>query len=1235
MRDFFFTPLDGWDAYQKLREAVRESRLVTAFGMADGQKAHLAAALCRDTERPVLLVCANDAQAARCFDDMTQFLGQGVYLLPGREVALYHVSAASRELTFRRAETLWAAASGRARAVVTSVAALQHRLMPVESFRPFALSLSVGQRADMAQVAAALAGAGYERVERVDARGQFALRGGILDVFPPTGTDALRVEWFDDEVDSIRTLEVSTQRSTGNLRACELPPAAELLPGDRAQAAWAAESLSRALENALRRNGPARAPAHEGAEDAEDALPGLDALPDLDAWPDLDAQGGPGAADGPDTLPSLDALGGKARLNLRPGTPEDKLASRVGRCIEALREGAGFSNMEAYVPLLYPQTQTLADWLESPVVLLDEPDKLRDVCQARLAEFADSFKGALERGEAMPAQSELLLDDTALLSALTARGAVLLSTFLRTMGGLHPTEILRLEGTGATAYHNQFRELAADITTWREGGWRIALLSGGAARGARLRDHLEELGVRARLEEGEMDDLPPGQAVILPLSLSHGFLYPEIRLAVVADADMYGAAYRKRRTRRNAGERIAAFTDLAVGDYVVHESHGVGVYRGTVRLQSEGLWRDYLFIQYQGNDKLYVPTDQMDRVQRYIGSDSAPPRINRLGGNEWQRQKQKVKQSLRTMAFDLVRLYADRKATRGFAFSPDTAWQRQFEDNFPFEETPDQLQAIAEIKADMEAPTVMDRLLCGDVGYGKTEVALRAAFKAIMDGKQCAILAPTTILAQQHFHTILKRFEGFPVRADVISRFRTPQEQADILERLEEGKLDILVGTHRMLAKDVRFHDLGLLIVDEEQRFGVQHKETIKNIRRNVDVLTLSATPIPRTLHMSMVGIRDMSLLETPPEERYPVQTYVQEYSDGLVRDAVLREMQRGGQTYVLYNHVERIERFHARLRALVPEARIAIGHGQMREHALEDVMMDFYEGKYDVLLCTTIIESGLDIPNCNTLIVCEADHFGLSQLYQLRGRVGRSNRLAYAYLTVQPNKVLSETADKRLRAIWEFTTFGSGFRIAMRDLEIRGAGNLLGAEQHGFLSTVGYDMYCKLMEETVREIRGEIGDTAAIETRVEYPVDAFLPAEYVPSDAQRIELYKRIASVRSREDCEDMVEEITDRYGDAPRQVGLLLDIALLKSYCNRLGIDWVGHTPGQVRMRFAEGAAPDLQRLFGAVMAADKRLVFSARKPVSLVLRAPGLAPEPLLAQTLAAMEKVTRAMEEKSPA
>jgi transcription-repair coupling factor (superfamily II helicase) len=587
------------------------------------------------------------------------------------------------------------------------------------------------------------------------------------------------------------------------------------------------------------------------------------------------------------------------------------------------------------------------------------------------------------------------------------------------------------------------------------------------------------------------------------------------------------------------------------------------------------------------------------------------------------------------MAFDLVKLYADRKAAGGYAFSADTAWQRQFEDNFPYEETPDQLQAIAEIKADMEAHTVMDRLLCGDVGYGKTEVALRAAFKAAMDGKQSAILVPTTILAQQHFNTMKQRFAGFPVVFEVISRFKTPSEQTEILRRLAIGEIDVLIGTHRLLGKDIRFKDLGLLIIDEEQRFGVQHKEMIKNLRRKIDVLTLSATPIPRTLHMSMVGIRDMSLLESPPEERYPVQTYVLEYSDALVRDAILREIQRGGQAYVLYNRVDRIERFHEKLRALVPEARVAIGHGQMREHMLEDVMLDFYEGRYDVLLCTTIIESGLDIPRCNTLIVCDADHFGLSQVYQLRGRVGRSNRLAYAYLTVRPDKVLTETADKRLQAIREFTTFGSGFRIAMRDLEIRGAGNLLGAEQHGFLSTVGYDMYCKLMEETVREIRGEVaGEPVKPETRVEYPVDAFLPAEYVPSDAQRIELYKRIASVDGRAAVDDLVEEITDRYGDPPEQVGLLLNIALLKAYCNALGVNLVSHAPGAVNMRLPDGAAIDLSRLFAAVSAADNRLFFSARAPMGLVFRAPGLTPVELLREAIAVLEKVSTAYARVSP-
>ncbi|HML48623.1 MAG TPA: helicase-related protein, partial [Clostridia bacterium] len=526
---------------------------------------------------------------------------------------------------------------------------------------------------------------------------------------------------------------------------------------------------------------------------------------------------------------------------------------------------------------------------------------------------------------------------------------------------------------------------------------------------------------------------------------------------------------------------------------------------------------------------------------------------------------------------------------------------------------------------DMERSMPMDRLLCGDVGYGKTEVALRAAFKAVMDGKQVAFLAPTTILTQQHFHTIQERFKGFPMRAEFISRFKTATEQREILHRLRNGEIDILVGTHRMLAKDVRFKALGLLVVDEEQRFGVQHKESIKNLKNTIDVLTLSATPIPRTLHMSMVGIRDMSLLETPPEERYPVQTYVLEYSDGLVRDAILRELARGGQIYLLYNRVETIERFYEQLRELVPEARIAIGHGQMREHMLEDVMLDFYEGRFDVLLCTTIIESGLDVPRANTLIVYDADYFGLAQLYQLRGRVGRSNRLAYAYLTIRPDKVLSETADKRLQAIREFTEFGSGFRIAMRDLEIRGAGNLLGAEQHGFLSTVGYDMYCKLLEETVRELRGEMGEAEAIETRVEFHVDAYLPVEYVHDDQQRMEIYKRIAACETRAQREDLEEEMVDRFGDLPEQVLALMDIALLKALVNHLGVDLISYTMGQVRMRFAAAAKPDLAHLVPALQEADKRLLLSAGTSPSLILRDARLPALPMLRETLSVMERV----------
>ena len=714
------------------------------------------------------------------------------------------------------------------------------------------------------------------------------------------------------------------------------------------------------------------------------------------------------------------------------------------------------------------------------------------------------------------------------------------------------------------------------------------------------------------------------------MTLRNGFLLKESGIAVISDADIWGEGYRKSKSRKYSGERISTFTDLKEGNYVVHEDHGVGIYRGMTRIQSEGTWRDYLLIQYDGNDKLYVPVEQLERVQRYIGNPGATPKLNRLGGGEWARQKGKVKESLKTLAFDLKALYAERSRETGYAFGPDTAWQREFEDEFPYELTADQAQSVKEIAADMESHRNMDRLLCGDVGYGKTEVSLRAAFKAIADNKQAALLAPTTILVQQHYNTVVKRFRNTGARVDYLSRFRTPKEQKDVLQKLENGEIDIIIGTHRLLAKDVKFKDLGLLIVDEEQRFGVAHKEAIKNMKRQVDVLTLSATPIPRTLHMSMTGIRDMSVLETPPEDRIPVQTVVTEYSDALIRDAILREIGRGGQVYFLYNRVRSIETFYERLRALVPEAHIGVAHGQMREHQLEDVMMDFYAGNYDVLLCTTIIENGLDVPGANTLIVFDADRFGLSQLYQLRGRVGRSNRQAYAYFTVRTDKILTETAQQRLAAIREFTEFGAGFRIAMRDLEIRGAGNILGPEQHGHLATVGYDMYCKLMEETLAEVQGR-RETRDLETRVDLQVDAFLATDYVSEEKQRMEMYKRIASVVTDDERADVTDELIDRYGELPPAAETLLDVSQLRGLCNRIGVSVVSRGKEGLVMKLDERYVPDGACFLQAIAETDGRLVMTVKRPYRLVLKCEVQKDQELMIEGLKVLRKLNKRIDE----
>ena len=1172
---FLFDVLEGYKPFEQMvQESQKSGAVIAASGMAGAQKAHAACALAARTGRPLLFLCDSERSATQTMEDLSALLGGGVSLLPAREITFYQDVAASREVAYRRIEAMRKVLSGDARAIVAPADALLHRMMPREAFNRNTISLRVGDVTPIDQLIERLLAAGYTREYMVEGKGQFSVRGGIIDVYPADALSAVRIEFFDDELDSIRAVDVMSQRSQGNMQEVVIPPASEApVPQE------GTEELARLLLEALARQ---EAAAQKGGVQKDDEA----------SLADLPLEDGEIAA--PEVF---------TRENRTMERFGEKLRAAVGQ----MQNGVSNRVLEKFINLLYGQTETILDYMNRPIVVLDEPEALFARMDSRTGEFDQAITAALERGEALPEQQNLMLTQDEALAAMRQTTVLALTTILRPVEKLKPTLLAQMGGMGAGNYGGRTHDMCADFIRWQQDGWRILVLSGGTARGERMRQSFEDEGVKAAFDELGSAAPQNGECRIYPLTLSGGFQYPEIKVAVIASGDVYGAKSAKGRPKKQQGSKIASFTDLNVGDYVVHETHGIGIYQGTKRLTSEGASRDYLLVQYLGSDKLYIPVDHLDRIQKYIGGgESAAPKLSRLGGKDWDKQKAKVRESLKELAFDLVKLYAERQKNKGYAFGPDTPWQQEFEENFPYDETPDQLQATEEIKRDMELDRPMDRLLCGDVGYGKTEVALRAAFKAVMDGKQVAILAPTTILAQQHYNTLMRRMEGFPVHADVLSRFRSAKEQKETLRRLKDGEIDIIVGTHRLLAKDVQFKNLGLLIVDEEQRFGVGHKESIKNMKKTVDVLTMSATPIPRTLHMSMVGIRDMSLLETPPQARYPVQTYVMEYQDSVIRDAILREIGRGGQVFFLYNRVGSIDQCYKQLSKLVPEARIAIAHGQMREHALEDVMLDFSQQKFDVLLCTTIIESGLDIPMANTLIIYDADHFGLGQLYQMRGRVGRSNRLAYAYFTVRPGKVLSETAQKRLDAIREFTEFGSGFRIAMRDLELRGAGNLLGPQQSGHLANIGYDLYCKLLEEAVLEAQGEAPKpNRDVETRMDVHVNAYLPAEYVTGDKQRLEVYKRIASITTAAQRDDVEEELVDRFGDEPLCVANLVAVAYLKAMCAKLGIDRVNQADGRIDMRFAANAQVDGQKLFKALTGFDKRLTLNAAPPVTLTLK------------------------------
>lgn len=1049
-----------------------------------GSARHLLYAALKHSNRTILIVTHSMASAETMVADLNELLGeQEVVLFPEQEITHGDLLAFSPELAELRLQALQKLLRRDPLVYVTTIRSVRQFMVSPDRLGNAVIRLSWGTSIPMDQLMERLVEGGYERVERVETRAQFSVRGGLLDVFP-LNSEPIRIEWFGDEVDSIRYFDTETQRSTEQVQNIELWPARELVVGkdERLQLATRVEAE---MNNYLQ------------------------------------------------------------------GRHQDFVSlmqHHIGREIERLQEGIPFAGMTRYGIWLKDHQATFMEYFpKDAVVIYDEPMRLQETMERVVREEAEWQANALEIGSSLPGL--LIRHDLDNLFATGGRSLLYASLFLRHIPGLQVKAVSNIPMHSMQRFHGQLPLLRSELARYRKTKQQVVILAASDERADHMLRVLEDFQIE--VERRPYFDRKAEIPMVIIGNLSSGFELPSMHLVVISENEIFVTKRRARRVRDDAPEaaRIKSYQDLHIGDCVVHVNHGIGRYLGVETLEVGGTHRDYLHLQYAGNDKLYVPVDQINLVQKFLGNEEREPRLNHLGGTEWVRTKRKVQKSVQDIAEDLIKLYAEREARPGFAFRRDTEWQRDFEAMFPYEETPDQLRAVDAIKQDMEKVRPMDRLLCGDVGYGKTEVAIRAAAKAVFDSKQVAVLVPTTILAQQHYTTFSERFAGFPVTVEMLSRFRTKAETNKVLEGLKNGSVDIVIGTHRLLNKSVQFKDLGLLVVDEEQRFGVTHKEKLKQLRTNIDCLTLTATPIPRTLHMSMVGVRDLSVIETPPENRYPVQTYVLEYSDALLREAIERELGRGGQVYVLYNQVQGIQSLAERISRLVPDARIAVGHGQMPEGQLERVMLDFLQGETDVLVSTTIIETGIDIPNVNTLVVFYADRLGLSQLYQLRGRVGRSNRIAYAYFTYQPDKMLTEVAEKRLQAIKEFTELGSGFKIAMRDLSIRGAGNLLGAEQHGFISAVGFDMYSDMLADAVSTLKGEKKEEKP-EPTVEITVDAYLPQSYIKDEAQKIEVYQKFVACRTLADVADLREEVQDRFGDPPQVVENLLAVASLRAY-------------------------------------------------------------------------------------
>ena len=1104
------------EEFGRISSAVGKGKKQYVLGLSSTQKAFYLAGIIKACNKPMFVVCENQTAQEKLVADLSSFLDQNkVFSLPNLDLLPYGDVGIGADLAVARAKAIKAILDEEVGIVVTCCRALMDRLAPKEVLAANIVELKVGDEVDLTKLTMKLSKAGYERLQKAEGRGQMSVKGGILDVFSQDSDAPIRIEFYGDEIESIRLYDKDTQRSLGNLEVAQIFLAREFIY-DIDSATKAASSIK-------------------------------------------------------DELRNID---------------NGHISLRVNYAIEKMEQGIYFENDYQYISSIYDKRVSILDYLSKDTLcVIDEPSKVKNAVIGREKDAIEMYKESIETNMILPSQADSILSSQEICKRLDNMIDMGFSLFAQGLSESELNAATMVSMKSADSYQGNFAKLAKDVYSYKKKGYRVLCTASTQEKVGNILSELEEHVITTTRWNGA-EIQPEASIGAVVASIDEGFVYNAGRLVILSEKEIFGRAKKVRRTF-SSGEstKITSYMDLSVDDYVVHVNHGIARYEGLKTMEIAGVHRDYLILRYAGEDKVFVPTDQVELLQKYIGSKDAPPKINRLNGTEWNRAKAKVKESIQDMAKGLLELYAEREKIKGYAFGSDTVWQREFEDRFPYQETPDQLRSISEIKRDMETPRPMDRLLCGDVGFGKTEVAMRAAFKAAADGKQVALLVPTTILAQQHFSNFSDRFEGFPMNVAVVSRFQSNVTNKRILEDVKKGIIDVLIGTHRLLSKDVEFKNLGLLIVDEEQRFGVSQKEKLKELRKEVDVLTLSATPIPRTLHMAMVSVRDMSLIETPPENRFPIRTHVVEYDSDLLREVIMKEVDRDGQVYFVHNKVKDLDEIVATIRDIVPDVKVRAAHGQMSEDLLERTMMSFLNKEFQILVCTTIIESGIDIPNVNTIIINEAQNLGLAQLYQLKGRVGRANRIAYAYLMFKKDKVMTDIAEKRLAAIREFTNLGSGYKIAMRDMEIRGVGNILGPEQHGHIASIGFEMYCRLLEETMSEIRGEQQKSELAPILIDIAVDAFIPDSYISDSREKIDMYRKINSIETNDDMMDIQDEMIDRFGNMPSSVVNLVSVANIKNMARALGFGQVSLEKGIVSMRFADGMRIDIDAIAVAI--------------------------------------------------